>query len=172
MDRRHREAGGDAMTKDELLAAIKRDRARLDELVGQVPEGRMADGALDGGWSVKDVLAHIAAWEQLCLKWIKENKREELGAGADDAAVNAVNLRLFEENRGRPLKDVREESRRSYEQMVAAVEWLSEADIAVEPAWAPGRPLWQIIDANSADHYREHIEQLSRWLDESAKEEG
>lgn len=154
------------MTKDELLTTIKRDRATLDELVARVPDGRMTEGALDGGWSVKDVLAHIAAWEQLCLRWIKDNKREELTSGADnDGQVNALNARLFEENRGRSLKDVREESRHSYEQMVAAVEWLSDADIAVKPPWAPGRELWQIIDANSADHYREHIEQLTRWLE-------
>lgn len=157
------------MNRDELLGAIKRDRDIFDGLVGRVPEGRMTERALDSGWSVKDVLAHIAAWEQLCLKWIKENKREELTAGTDnDGQVDALNARLYAANRDRSLKEVREESRHSYEQMVAAVEWLSDADIAVEPGWAPGRELWQIIDANSADHYREHIEQLSRWLDGTA----
>jgi hypothetical protein len=160
------------MNKDELLTAIKRDRDILDGLVARVPDGRMTEGAFEGGWSVKDVLAHISAWEQLCLKWIKENKREELTTGTDnDGQVDALNARLYAENRDRSLDDVRRASRHSYEQMLAAVGWLSDADIAVEPAWAPGRKLWQIIDANSADHYREHIEQLSRWLDGAAKEE-
>ena len=157
------------MNKDELLAAIKRDRVTLDHLVARVPEHRMTEATLDADWSVKDVLAHITAWEQLCLKWIKENKREELTTGVDsNQQVDALNARLYAENTGRPLKEVLHESRHSFEQMLAAVEWLSEADLAVEPVWAPGRKLWQVIDANSADHYREHIEQLSRWLDGNA----
>jgi hypothetical protein len=153
------------MNKDELLAAIKRDRAALEALVARVPDSRMTEPALVGGWSVKDVLAHITAWEQLALKWIKENKREELTWGANnDEQVNTLNAKLYAENLDRPLKEVREQSKHSYEQMLAAVEWLSDQDLAAKPTWAPGAETWQIISANSDDHYREHIEQLSRWL--------
>ena len=155
------------MNKDELLNAIKRDRAALEALVARVPDGRMTEPALVGGWSVKDVLAHITAWEQLALKWIKENKREELTWGENnDEQVNTLNAKLYAENLDRPLKEVREQSKHSYEQVLAAVEWLSDQDLVAKPPWAPGAETWQIISANSDDHYREHIEQLARWLGE------
>ncbi|MEK7693088.1 MAG: ClbS/DfsB family four-helix bundle protein, partial [Chloroflexota bacterium] len=65
------------MTKAELLDAIRRDRATLDALVTSLSEAQMIAPELDAGWSVKDVLAHITAWEQLCLKWIREGRRDE-----------------------------------------------------------------------------------------------
>jgi hypothetical protein len=161
------------MNKDELLIAIKRDRTALDGLVERVPDNRMTEPALVGGWSVKDVLAHITAWEQLCLKWIKENKREELTWGGDNnQQVDTLNAKLYAENLDRPLKAVREQSKHSYDQMLAAVEWLSDQDLAAKPSWAPGAETWQIISANSDDHYREHIEQLARWLGEPQQPEG
>ena len=49
------------MDKTELLAAIARDRARLEELIAGIDDARMTEPSLEGGWSVKDVLAHISA---------------------------------------------------------------------------------------------------------------
>ncbi|MBI5289587.1 MAG: ClbS/DfsB family four-helix bundle protein [Chloroflexi bacterium] len=153
------------MTKAELLASIKRDRTALDALLARVSDTRMTDPVLDAGWSVKDVLAHITAWEQLCLKWLRTGVREELTAGDEfGTQVNALNARLYAENRAHALDAVRAAYARSYDEIVTATEALSDDQLAEKPAWAPHASLWQIVSANSDEHYREHIEQISRWL--------
>jgi hypothetical protein len=122
----------------------------------------MVEPALDDGWSVKDVLAHITAWEQLCLGWIREDRREE-GPFTEDT-LNKLNARIYEENRARSLTDVLDASKRSFVEIAAMVEQLPPDRLAAAPAWAPARPLAEIISSNSDEHYREHIEQISRWL--------
>ncbi len=152
------------MTKDELLASIKRDRATLDALVAPLDEAQMVAPALDGGWSVKDVLAHISAWEELCLKWLSAGRREE--GPFTQETIDAFNQSVYDANRDRPLDVILEASRRSYESMAEAVAALTD-DLAAPPAWAPGGPLGQIISANADEHYREHAEQIRRWIEQA-----
>ena len=150
------------MTKAELIANIERDRARLDELLAGLDEACMIEPALEEGWSVKDALAHITSWEQLCLGWIREDARRE--GPFTPESINALNARIYAENRERPLADVLARSRQSSTEILAVAESLSDDALAAPPAWAPGRPLAEIISGNADDHYREHIEQISAWL--------
>ena len=149
------------MNKNELLANIRRERATLDALVTSLSEAQMIAPELDAGWSVKDVLAHITAWEQLCLKWIREGRRDE--GPFTQESIDAFNQSIFDANKGRALDAIREESKRSYVAIVETVEALAD-DLDAAPAWAPGRPLGEIISSNSDEHYREHIEQIEAWL--------
>lgn len=50
----------DRVTKESLLATIRADRARFEAILTAVPRNRLTDPVLAGGWSVMDVLAHIA----------------------------------------------------------------------------------------------------------------
>jgi hypothetical protein len=152
------------VTKDELLAAIKRDRATLESLMARVGDGRMLEPALEGGWSVKDALAHITAWEQRCMGWIRENGADKPPSFTEEG-INAYNAEVYEANKDRALQEIVAESKRSFGEMVEAVAGLADDVVTAPPAWAPAIPLDRIIDANSAEHYREHIDQLTRWLD-------
>ena len=152
------------MTKDELLAAIKRDRATLESLVARVGEERMLESALDGGWSVKDALAHITAWEQRCVGWIRDGGADKPPSFTEEG-INAYNAEVYAANKDRLLPEIVAESKRSYEEIVETVAGLADDVVTAPPGWAPAIPLDRIIDANSAEHYREHIEQLTRWLD-------
>jgi uncharacterized protein (TIGR03083 family) len=150
------------LNKNELLANILRERAVLDALVASLSEAQLIAPELDTAWSVKDALAHITAWEQLCLKWIREGRREE--GPFTQESIDAFNGRIYEAHRDHPLDAVLEESRRSYDGMVAMVEAVAD-DLDAAPAWAPGRPLGEIISSNADEHYREHIEQIRRWTE-------
>lgn len=48
------------------------------------------------------------------------------------------------------------------------VESLSDADLG-DPrsfAWTGRRPLWQILAANTWEHYQEHLAGIRAWLDQ------
>ena len=150
------------MTKDELLANIRRDRALLDALVAGLGEAQMLEPALDDGWSVKDVLAHIAAWEQLCTSWLDAIARGETPERPEVQDVNGTNARFHEQARATPLADVVAESARSYQSIVEAVKRLPAADLADEKHF--GWPTARVVSANTDDHYREHIAQIEAWL--------
>ena len=158
------------MTKSDLLANIRRDRAQFDALVARVGEARMTEPALEDGWSVKDVLAHISAWEKICLALVRNNQPIQAPPlGESGPSTDVINQKIYEESRGKRLDDIVAEARRSYADLLALVEGLSEdALTAVLGAGQEGTggspPVWQLISGNSDDHYREHSAQIERWL--------
>ena len=116
------------------------------------------------------MLAHITGWEQLCLKWIREDRRDE--GPFTQAKLDALNAALHDEHSCGTLAVTLASARNSHDAMAAVVEALDDAALAATPAWAAGgtdeattgRTLAEIISSNSDEHYREHIEQIERWL--------
>ena len=158
------------MTNERLLASIGGEGASLDTLGASLSDAQMMAPELDGGWSVKDVLAHISAWELLCLKWIGEGRRDE--GPFTQASIDAFNDGIYQANRERALPEVLDDSRRSHEAIVHTVEELTR-DLNAPPRWASDEftggaataTLGEIISANSDEHYREHIDQIDAWLE-------
>src|SRR3954468_12320188 len=52
-----------AQSKTELLEHMREGREVWDGLIAQVPDSTLSEPALPGGWSVKDLMAHVAAYE-------------------------------------------------------------------------------------------------------------
>ncbi|MFN2543107.1 MAG: DinB family protein [Actinomycetota bacterium] len=150
------------MNVDDFLNRIRSERARLDEVLSRIPDDSMTT-APDGGWSVKDQLAHLAAWQQMALMRLTGGDQDAvLGWTAEetrDKDIDAVNDRVFELNRDRSLEDVRGEFRGSFDQLCAAVERLDDAELT--SLWLPGSPdrgtREQMIAANTFEHYEEHL---------------
>jgi uncharacterized protein (TIGR03083 family) len=150
------------MTKSELLAALRRDQSRLDALVASLDDARLTAPSLDGGLSVKDVLAHITTWEDLCAGWLRDVARGVTPARPETKDVDGTNARAYATAKARPLADVIEASRASHAAIIDAIEALPDAELAAESRF--GWPTWQMASSNSDEHYREHIEQIERWL--------
>ena len=145
-------------TRDELIRRIRADRERFDEIVARVPADRLVDPLLPGGWSVKDVLAHIA-WgdrESIGVAQSRELSGSELWAVSEDERNEAV----VRASRSLSLEEVTAEYRDSYERYVAALTELSDEDLNEPdriaglaeriPGWRPWRVLYD------PDHYEEH----------------
>jgi hypothetical protein len=157
-------------TKTELIAEIHREWGLLEAVLNGLSEAQMTAPATLGLWSVKDMLAHISYWEKFLLDRLGSAISGEAGQYPpihSDAEVDRLNARVFAENQERPLSAVLLEFRNLYTGVLTAVEALDEAAIA--------RPLpldfpldnliaWQIIRANTSDHYQEHRLALEDWL--------
>lgn len=156
-------------SKEELLAAIRDERAALEEAVEAVEaapgEGMMLEPVFDGGWSVKDTLAHITVWEQLMIGWVEQSLRGEEPQRpiTGDDWVDRLNARLYEENRDKPLDEVRQEFASSYREALALIQRVEEDDL-FDPErfpWRDGSPLWQMVAANTNWHYKDHREAIA-----------
>ena len=51
----------------ELIQAIQAERARLEHNLSAISFTDMTLPGVVGIWSIKDILAHLAAWERLFL---------------------------------------------------------------------------------------------------------
>lgn len=158
------------MSKARLLEEIQAERNHLRALIAPLSDEQMCQPVFEGQRSIKDILVHITAWEQRCIRWIEASlrgetpERPEPGYAWED--IDRLNERTFVENQHRPLQDVLADSARSYEQLLEEVRSLSEEDLT-DPdrfAWTEGEQLAWYIGANSFEHYHEHGDQIYAWL--------
>ena len=124
-----------------------------------------------GEWSVKDMLAHIAEWEQRFVAWYRALLRGETPAvavcGLSGGDLDALNQSIYEQHRDRPLNDVGDEYRRSYAEIRAVVGAIPAEDLTVSglyPWIGADHTLSDFIAGNTSQHYAEHCDDLERWL--------
>lgn len=162
----------DPATKDELIALIRSERARLDALANQVKARQLTHQMLADGYTVKDILAHVTWWEQRMLELIETARRGEpvvgLAAPGEDAqaAVDRVNAQVFDAQRNVPLDEVEARARRSYAQVLETIGDLEDDEVFAETGLRRqfGGSALKLIAEDTYEHYREHVEQLQSLL--------
>jgi hypothetical protein len=157
------------MTRSKLNSEIAAEREILETILGKLSEADMTATALDGGWSVKDILAHIVDWERRMVTWIEESLEgdgPDLSPDWTTDALDQMNEQIYQANKDRPLGEVISDFEQSYQQSLRAVERLTDQDLldANRFAWREGHPMWILIQENTSAHYREHHEMIERWL--------
>lgn len=161
-------------SKRELLEIMQGERSRFDAVVGKLTEAQLQEPGIEGGRSVKDILAHITAWEQRMIRWAGEAtaglipQRPAPGMTWDD--LDQLNEQTYLENMDKTLADVLLASASSYAHVLKTVQALTESDLfnGSRFAWRDGDPMWHMVAANTWWHYKEHREQIEAWLEERA----
>src|SRR5262249_52972446 len=143
-----------------LLARISAGYAALETAIAPLLPAQMVQPGVNGVWSVKDELAHLAFWHHNLIGRIACATTGVTGGGSnlDDDFWNA---RCFVANRDRVLGDILAELWRTQHAIVRAVETLP--DTLLFAAGAHGGALWEAVDDSVAGHYPEHIEHIERW---------
>ncbi len=161
----------DGENKQDLSANSQRERAALDDLLAPLDDQAMLAPARDDGWTAKDLLGHLTAWEQRLLRWI-ERWRETGDPGRPEVGVtwdgfDSLNERDHAAAKARSIAEVRGEARDSYEAIVTAMQAMNDDELTVRPETADG-PSWAwIIGANTYRHYQAHRAEMEAWWEEN-----
>ena len=152
----------------ELLNNIRRERQALEEVLARLTPAEMLLKGVAGSWSVRDVLAHISAWERRMIDWIGSHLRAEQPVVPLPWDIDRMNADANAQVKDKPLEEVLTEFRLSYRESLALVESLTEEQLQTEYShtWPMG-PLWLGVAANMNFHYREHRADISKWLSAS-----
>jgi hypothetical protein len=157
------------MNRNELTSQIARDRAALDAVVDSLDDERLTTPGHEG-WSVKDHLSHIAAWERMIVAHLRNCTDHEV-VGMDEAAyarasLQELNDRLYELHRDEPAGVLRAEYRAAHLAIVACIRQLPEERFA-EVYWPDDPSRKTVLDKIAGDtylHYREHLEWIRELL--------
>ena len=153
--------------KAELLNELESARVELlAALDGLSPEQMRMAGAV-GVWSVKDVLAHIAAWQSELVTAFNQiqNKRVPDIVRIDD--IDEWNEEQYHVSVRRSLEAIQadlEGVHRMLARMVADTDEKTLTDNRKFP-WMEGEPLWYLVEENGTLHEREHAEEIRAWRD-------
>lgn len=154
---------------EKLLALIAADWQQLEDFIARLTPEQLITPNPTTGWTVKDHLAHLAAWEG-GIVWLLTGRPRPAGMGLDDHTfyhtnMDEVNERIFQQNRERPVHEVMAHFQAIHQQMVETLTNLPEEyllrpygdyDVA-GPGRDDGRPIVRWIVADTYEHYQEHL---------------
>jgi hypothetical protein len=152
--------------KADLMPRIERYWAELGNEIGALSEAEMTAPGPDGGWAVKDHLAHVTVWERILMARTAHEPEHGI-FGLDEAAyahasLDEVNARVYERWRNAPLVEVLAAFAKTHRQVVAALEKLSDDELA-RPVFPDDPERVTLLGNAAGDTYEHYIEHLT-WI--------
>ncbi len=138
-----------------IIDQIERGYAQLVRLYRSVPIKELSEPILANGWSVKDTLAHIAAWEWRCASLLSESHRTDLPLKAIPD-VDALNREFYQERQEWGWAEVEDDFRQAHQALIKAIR-----ELPVERLTSA--IVQQTIAEETWQHYAEHVSDLERW---------
>ena len=142
---------------DEIAVALERlERSwrNLTEALDGIPEERLAEPGAVGAWSVKDVMGHLAFWDEQALLAAERHLAGQPPVVVPD--VQAMNEREAAARAGRTVAEQRAEMERAHGLIVA----LLETRPPLDPSAAG---LCGCLEESTYQHYDEHAGQIRAW---------
>ena len=170
------------MTKNQFIGRLLHERDKLELLLNRVGfTRRMTIKGVSGKWSIKEILAHILAYEQYVADRMNEILLDELYTPCktqtaldafldefgypdfgspllDDHVPNAW---VVEKYKNVSLEDVVAQETNAFSSIISALENMPENLITQHN-------LFERVANNTYHHYREHIADIRRWLKSNA----
>jgi uncharacterized damage-inducible protein DinB len=97
------------VSKQEFLERMRAARAELNEAISGLSEDQIGQDIVAGEWTVKDILSHLAAWENETLLTVGRAARGEADGPIINESVDEWNAARVAERRRLPLVDVMQE---------------------------------------------------------------
>jgi hypothetical protein len=160
---------GTTLSKAQLVSELKQENADWEALLDAIGEANMTQPEVAGGWSIKDIVAHLTEWRRRTVKRFQSIRNPEVDLTPhwpkelqEDDEINAW---IYKANRDRPLTDVLSDSREVIQQLIAAIDALSDENLH-DPrivAWLDGD---QLTGKVFFGHFHdEHEADMRAWLD-------
>jgi hypothetical protein len=146
--------------RQDLLEQMEKARSELRASYQGLPDEQMTRLGAVGEWSVKDVLSHVASWDEVLLPDLVRLARGETPALAsvdlESASFDAANAAIMSQRRDLPLAQVLRELDTDRADVMGAVGRVHDSALAEGQF---GRLLIQI----TAAHDREHAAGIFEW---------
>jgi hypothetical protein len=155
--------------KTDLLLAIDQAWREISAALDRLSEAQSTTIRDAQGWTVKDHVMHMAAWERSMVYFLQGLPRHA-GLGIDatlylEGSVDAINAAIQQQSQDFTLAAVRAELRDTHQQMMLLLYPLTDADLHKpyrhylpdEPGEGDGPPAINLIYGNTAEHFAEHL---------------
>ena len=121
------------VTKDQVQAAIERERQAWESLIAAVSEERMLERGVIGVWSGNDLCAHLAAWDVYTLDRLEAEAEGRPAPAApwpaDRESDDEINSWFREANQHRSVTETIAWSRETYDRLDRLVAALDESEL-------------------------------------------
>jgi hypothetical protein len=163
-------------SKADLMNQINQGwSAYFDAASGVDPAQALVPGA--DGWSVKDQVAHVSAWERSLLALLTgESRAEAIGFTPEEYAaadIDQMNARIVVAAAGLSLAEAMSRAEATHAELLAVLDRLTWEDLQrpythYQPNSQPDEdlPVIEWVLGNTVEHYAEHQGYLEQTRDE------
>lgn len=161
--------------KKQILRMLKEEFDRWEELLASLSEEQLIARHLPADLSIKDVIAHLRAWQQVSIARLEAaqlNRDPVLPdwlAGSDPESekdLEQFNARIHDSYRERPWSRVYQLWRDGYLRFLKLGEAIPEEELwdTEKYAWLKGYNLYAVLHGSYEHHHVDHLEPLRAWL--------
>ena len=159
---------GTIISKAQLLNEMKDEQASFEALLDEIGEEHMTQPDVAGGWSIKDIVAHLTGWRRRTVARFQAALRHESSFSppwpSHLETDDEINAWIYAANKDRPLSDVLADSRAVFQQLVDTLNAFPETALL-----DPTRFGWMENDAPTgaaffAHFHDEHEPDMRAWL--------
>lgn len=167
----------------DVLARINDAYATLQATLDGWSAAQMTGPTDAAGWTVKDHIAHLAAWERSMVFLFDGRPRHE-GLGVSAALyhrdeIDAINAAIRDRNAGLSLDEARALLDSVHRELLARLDTRTYNDLLkpyshylpAEPGDDDGSPILDRVMGNTANHYAEHLPWMAAIVGEMTKYE-
>jgi len=169
--------------KQHILAALREEFNRWEELLAGMSEEQLTAPLLPSHWSIKDVIAHLRAWQQRSIARLdaalldREPEFPKWPTAIDpdsEESPDRVNAWIYETYRERPWSSVHQDWREGFLRVLELGEAISERDLldAERYPWMRHYPLALVLLGTYEHHHLDHLEPFLTWLQEQESQRG
>lgn len=163
--------------KQQVLEIARAEFERWEAMLAGLSEAELMAKELDGGWSIKDMLAHLKGWQELSILRLEagqygvEPVRPNWPAEFDletESNVDETNGWLVRVHQDWSWSGVYEVWRYGYLRFLALGEAIPEAQLLEKKQYDYAEEGYSLADSLifSAAHHQEHREALVAWFAE------
>ena len=154
------------MTTKEVLAAIERERARLESALSAIGDRIDTARVTEEGWTARDVIGHMNHWAgQIALGMGAKIEPPPYVLGVTDRPSETEwNARAVAYSREQPFEEVMGRFNQIVDALIERVRERTDEQMNATDAipWGGDRPLWQQIGGETFNHWPEHTESIER----------
>jgi hypothetical protein len=153
------------MKTQQVLQRLDTAWADFEESFAGLTESQLLIPGVQGGWSVRDVVAHVTWWEEEALEHlplIREGGRPPRYS-VKYGGIDAFNASMTEQRRGLSLADVFRQHDEVHERLIEYVRGVPEELFTRETRFR------RRLRLDTFGHYPLHAKAIRRWRDAAAR---
>lgn len=158
------------MTQRDLIATVEESWRRLDTAVEGLDETAMNEPGVVGQWSIKDVLGHVTAWDELAVQYLERWRGGEPAPERDWDSADEFNAHEAARKQDWPLVQVLDEAASTRGKLRTLLAGINDDEwVAPVTLFGRERPLGEWIGGalsgaeGPGTHAAEHAEEIQAW---------
>ncbi|HCB1499043.1 hypothetical protein DET57_107253 [Klebsiella oxytoca] len=161
-------------TKDQLLAAIEKNFAKLAGYLSHIPEDKTDEKTLAGHaqgtmMSVRDLVCYLLGWNELVLKWLARDKAQQPidfpEAGFKWNQLGLLAQKFYADYPARDYPALLAALHQAKQQIVGRIEAQDDNTLYGQP-WYGKWTLGRMISFNTSSPYANACARLRKWAKE------